>query len=63
MNRKAYSLRVQGECDKKEEVILRYNNIRINIEIVIYWDKISKLSPQVRVGRKELVGDSFHKNQ
>lgn len=52
MNRKAYSLRVQGECDKKKEVILRYNNIRINIE-----------SPQVRVGRKELVGDGFHKNQ
>lgn len=37
-------------------------NMRINIEIVIYWDKIIRLSPQVRVEGKEIIGDGDHKN-
>lgn len=35
-------------------------NMRINLKIVKYWGKIIRLSPQVRVEGKEIIGDDHH---
>lgn len=62
-NKKAYSPEYRESVLKRKkssyEII---KNMRINIEIVIYREKISNLLQQGSIGGKKLAGDGLHKN-